>query len=65
MQCCSFVLTKSHPAPIRGLVHVICEEFSVEPAAIVKIRKLPNTKLRRDAEVQRLTDYQELEIEIV
>ncbi len=47
----------------RGLVDAVCEEFSIDPKIVVKIRKLPNTRMRRDVEVQRLTDYQELEIE--
>ena len=49
----------------RNLVEIICEEFSVNPKTIVKLRKLPNTKLRRDVEVQRLEDYQELEVEVL
>ena len=47
----------------RKLIDVICGEFSIDPSIIVKIRKLPNTKLRRDVEVLRLSDYQELEVE--
>lgn len=49
----------------RKLVEVVCEEFSINPEAIVKLRKLPNTKLRRDIEVQRMNDYQEIEAVIV
>ena len=49
----------------RNLVEIICDELSVDPKTIVKLRKLPNTKLRRDIEVQRLEDYQELEVEII
>jgi len=49
----------------RNLVEIICDEFSVNPKTIVKLRKLPNTKLRRDIEVQRLEDYQELEVEVL
>ncbi len=52
-----------HCLTFRRLIEVICEEFSVDPKIIVKIRKLPNTKLRRDVEIQRLLDYQELEVE--
>ena len=48
----------------RKLIEVICEEFSIDPKMIVKLRKLPNTKLRRDIEVQRMEDYQEVEAEI-
>lgn len=47
----------------RKLIDVLCEEFSIDPGAIVKIRKLPDTKMRRDAEVRRLADYTELEVE--
>ena len=49
----------------RNLVEIICDELSVDPKTIVKLRKLPNTKLRRDIEVQRLEDYQELEVEVI
>ena len=49
----------------RNLVEIICDELSVDPKTIVKLRKLPNTKLRRDIEVQRLEDYQELEVEVL
>lgn len=49
----------------RKLVEVFAEEFSINPKSIIKIRKLPNTKLRRDVEVYRLEDYQELEAEIL
>ena len=49
----------------RNLVEIICDELSVNPKTIVKLRKLPNTKLRRDIEVQRLEDYQELEVEVL
>ena len=49
----------------RKLIDSVCEEFSIDPKLIIKIRKMPNTKLRRDVEVQRLEDYTELEIETV
>eukprot|EP00095_Tigriopus_kingsejongensis_P001698 maker-scaffold1305_size49401-snap-gene-0.16 protein:Tk01698 transcript:maker-scaffold1305_size49401-snap-gene-0.16-mRNA-1 annotation:"ankyrin repeat domain 40" len=48
----------------RKLIDVICEEFTVNPLTVLKVRKLPNTKLRRDVEVQRLDNYQEIEVEI-
>lgn len=44
------------------LVKVCCEELNTSPNQICKIRKLPNTILRKDKDVQRLTDYQELEL---
>ena len=54
----------SETLTFRRLVEAICEEFSIDPKTIVKLRKLPNTKLRRDVEVQRMEDYQEVEAEI-
>ena len=48
----------------RKLIDVTCEEFSINPKTIIKIRKLPNTKIRRDVEVQRLKDYEEIEFEV-
>lgn len=30
--------------------------------AVERVRKLPNTLVRRDADVRRMTDYQELEL---
>jgi hypothetical protein len=47
----------------RNLIETVCEEFAIHPGSVVKVRKLPNTKLRRDVEIQRLKDYQELEVE--
>ena len=48
----------------RKLIDMTCEEFSINPKTIIKIRKLPNTKMRRDVEVQRLKDYEEIEFEV-
>ena len=48
----------------RKLIDMTCEEFSINPKTIIKIRKLPNTKIRRDVEVQRLKDYEEIEFEV-
>uniref|UniRef100_UPI00358F3E66 ankyrin repeat domain-containing protein 40-like isoform X2 n=1 Tax=Myxine glutinosa TaxID=7769 RepID=UPI00358F3E66 len=45
-----------------ALLHACCVELHLEPTRVEKIRKLPNTLLRRDKEVARLTDYQELEL---
>lgn len=47
---------------MEKLVAMCCEELTVQEEKILKIRKLPNTILRKDADVQRLIDYQELEI---
>ena len=52
---------------LRYLIHTALTELQVidfadEHLKEVYVRKLPNTRLRRDIEVARLQDYQELEI---
>ena len=44
------------------LQDLMCKELGVNSAAVERIRKLPNTKLRRDVEVRRLENYTELEL---
>lgn len=39
-----------------------CEELEVESTAVAKIRKLPNTLVRKDKDVLRLNALQELEL---
>ncbi|NXB69332.1 ANR40 protein, partial [Donacobius atricapilla] len=39
-----------------------CCELGVNPEQVEKIRKLPNTLLRKDKDVARLQDFQELEL---
>ncbi|XP_063438276.1 ankyrin repeat domain-containing protein 40-like [Mytilus trossulus] len=46
----------------ESLKSVLCKELGVERRLINKIRKLPNTILRKDKDVQRLCDFQELEV---
>ncbi|VDI17448.1 Hypothetical predicted protein [Mytilus galloprovincialis] len=46
----------------ESLKSVMCKELGVERRLINKIRKLPNTILRKDKDVQRLCDFQELEV---
>ncbi|KAM8947408.1 ankyrin repeat domain-containing protein 40 [Pelodytes ibericus] len=46
----------------RELLRVCCYELSVHPEQVEKIRKLPNTILRKDKDVARLQDFQELEL---
>ncbi|XP_041473819.1 ankyrin repeat domain-containing protein 40-like [Lytechinus variegatus] len=46
----------------ENLVELCCEELQVEPSNILKIRKLPNTIIRKDKDVVRLQDFQELEL---
>jgi len=47
---------------LEYLAVVAAEELGVEPSQVERIRKMPNTKLRRDKEVARMTDYQEVEL---
>jgi len=45
-----------------GLLQSCCEELEVQQAAVAKIRKLPNVLVRKDKDVLRLSDQQELEL---
>ncbi|KAL0279495.1 UNVERIFIED_CONTAM: hypothetical protein PYX00_001038 [Menopon gallinae] len=47
---------------MEKLIEVCCEELTIHKEQLIKVRKLPNTIVRKDADVQRLNDYQELEI---
>jgi len=47
---------------LEYLTVAACEELGVEADQIERVRKMPNTRLRRDREVARLTDYQEVEL---
>ena len=46
----------------NDLMLAMCHELNVEPNNVERVRLLPHTKLRRDIEVQRLKDYEELEL---
>ena len=46
----------------ENLVELCCKELEVEPCNVIKIRKLPNTIVRKDKDVLRLREYQELEV---
>ena len=46
----------------EDLTTVMCEELNIPKDSVERVRKLPNTKLRRDVEVVRLKDYEEIEI---
>ncbi|XP_015179404.1 PREDICTED: ankyrin repeat domain-containing protein 40-like isoform X2 [Polistes dominula] len=46
----------------QTLIQTCCEEFGLCPYQILKLRKLPNTKLRKDKDVKRLQHFQEIEI---
>ena len=45
-----------------ALVTLLTRELGVDRKLIYKIRKLPNTILRKDKDVKRLQDFQELEV---
>lgn len=49
----------------NGLVDLMCSELNVSKGIIQKVRKLPDTIVRRDKDVQRLQNYQELELVLV
>lgn len=46
----------------QALVRVCCQELNLGKDQIVKLRKLPNTKLRKDEDIQRLENFQEIEV---
>ncbi|XP_031728140.1 ankyrin repeat domain-containing protein 40 [Anarhichas minor] len=46
----------------RSLLRVCCRELDISTEHVEKIRKLPNTMLRKDKDVARLQDFQELEV---
>ncbi|KAM9785014.1 ankyrin repeat domain-containing protein 40 [Syngnathus typhle] len=46
----------------RSLLRVCCRELDISSEHVEKIRKLPNTMLRKDKDVARLQDFQELEV---
>ncbi|KAJ7315960.1 hypothetical protein JRQ81_002122 [Phrynocephalus forsythii] len=46
----------------QDLLQVSCCELGVNPEQVEKIRKLPNTLIRKDKDVARLQDFQELEL---
>ncbi|KAM3864195.1 ankyrin repeat domain-containing protein 40 [Diretmus argenteus] len=48
----------------RSLLRVCCRELEISAEHVEKIRKLPNTMLRKDKDVARLQDFQELEVVI-
>ena len=45
-----------------ALVSLLTRELNIDRKSIYKIRKLPNTILRKDKDVKRLCDFQELEV---
>ena len=48
---------------LEGLKSQMCQELEINnPEKVERVRKLPNTRLRRDIEIRRLEDYAELEL---
>ncbi|XP_014241188.1 ankyrin repeat domain-containing protein 40-like [Cimex lectularius] len=45
-----------------SLLRTCCEELGINASQVVRIRKLPNTMLRKDKDVQRLNQMQEIEV---
>ncbi|XP_018329731.1 uncharacterized protein LOC108740048 [Agrilus planipennis] len=41
---------------------VCCKELGIQQLEVERIRKLPNTLIRKDSDVERLTEFQQLEI---
>ncbi|XP_076764170.1 ankyrin repeat domain-containing protein 40 isoform X1 [Xylocopa sonorina] len=46
----------------QALIRICSQELNVDPNQIVKLRKLPNTRLRKDEDIQRLQNFQEIEV---
>ncbi|XP_074079819.1 putative ANKRD40 C-terminal-like protein [Macrotis lagotis] len=49
----------------QDLLQVSCRELGINLEQVVKIRKLPNTLLRKDKDISRLQEFQELELILV
>ncbi|KAB0793168.1 hypothetical protein PPYR_12788 [Photinus pyralis] len=47
-----------------SLLHICCQELEIKETQVERIRKLPNTRLRKDSDVKRLNDLQCLEVVI-
>ena len=57
-----FVEVEVAPPTYPALVSACCEELELSPSDVAKIRKLPNVLVRKDRDVQRMADGQELEV---
>ena len=57
-----FVEVEVAPPTYSALVSACCEELELAVSEVVKIRKLPNILVRKDRDVQRMKDGQELEV---
>ena len=59
---CDFVEVEVEYPSYQSLLRACCEELEVQPSDVIKIRKLPNIWVRKDRDVQRMKDGQELEV---
>lgn len=46
----------------ESLLNLMCRELVVDRRLVQKVRKLPDTIVRKDKDVRRLRDFQELEL---
>ena len=60
MMILDFIVTKD-ALTLEYLIVMGCEELGISADAVERVRKMPNTRLRRDLEVSRLKDFQEIE----
>ena len=54
-------LSRAH-ATFDNLISTMCSELDVDRTLVHKVRKLPNTIVRKNKDVMRLVDFQELEL---
>jgi len=47
---------------LENLTVTACNELGVQTSQVARVRKMPDTRLRRDKEVARLQDYQQVEL---
>jgi len=47
---------------LENLTVTACNELGVQASQVARVRKMPDTRLRRDKEVARLQDYQQVEL---
>ena len=59
---CDFVEVEVGPLTYPALMTACCEELELATSDVAKIRKLPNILIRKDKDVQRMKDGQELEL---
>lgn len=57
-----FIEVETDGLTYTGLLKAICGELEVSVNDVIKIRKLPNVLIRKDKDVARLVQGQELEI---